>query len=391
MDENKDPVRHAHVDFYLTSTHFSEQGFTDEDGIVRVPRIVGNLPTACLVSPCDGHWSTYYDIDLLSENCTLTCNSFPSDMNLSWWREIVGFDEGKEPIQDVKIGIIDTGFCPSWDNLSVTVLDIEGQPFDPDTQAHSDRHGLAISKIVNECVEPTRSDQIYIVDVTNDEGGDYEADSDKIGAAISLLAEDLEVDIINISGGFFYKHDNLRHRRHLKKLKAEVENAMDKGCIIIAAVGNDSTEDIAHPAAFEEVVGVGSIGQCGFAPLNTFCQRAENYAKHDESALGKTQKGLEVFADVQSCFGKAVDVVAPGLGVTLLYENGRVYEQHGTSFAAPIVTATLAVELDRARSHIPGGVQRDYTFVKCSLKRIAYDLGIQSDRQGYGMPVLDQG
>lgn len=43
-------------------------------------------------------------------------------------------------------------------------------------------------------------------------------------------------------------------------LKQAINYAAGKGAILVAAVGNDGTTSMYYPAAYENVIGVGSVG-----------------------------------------------------------------------------------------------------------------------------------
>lgn len=131
------------------------------------------------------------------------------------------------------------------------------------------------------------------------------------------MAADAGADIINMSFGGY------------EKISAEeeaIEYAASKGCLLIAASGNegnirDFAGQYSYPASYNNVISVASVGQndviCGFSQYNDM-----------------------------------VDIAAPGEFLTLLGENGGIAYDNGTSFSAAYVTAAAALVDAYARRRI---------------------------------------
>lgn len=66
------------------------------------------------------------------------------------------------------------------------------------------------------------------------------------------LAVNLGVDIINISCGT---------RKADEELQVSIKRACDNGIIVIAAAGNQLNDEILYPAAYNDVIAVGSISK----------------------------------------------------------------------------------------------------------------------------------
>ena len=90
-----------------------------------------------------------------------------------------------------------------------------------------------------------------------------------------------------------------------------VQYALDAGCILVAAVGNEGNDILNYPACHEGVIGVGAIDKNG--KVCSFSQRNES-----------------------------VDFVAPGSGVISVSIEGYTANS-GTSFAAPHISALAAI------------------------------------------------
>jgi len=124
------------------------------------------------------------------------------------------------------------------------------------------------------------------------------------------LAADLGCKVINLSlGGPLYSASE----------DAAVQYATSKGCIVVAAAGNDSNSTIEYPASLDNVISVGSINK---------------YLSHSYF----------------SSYNSYVDVCAPGEDIlTTTYDNYYSYAA-GTSFSSPYVAGIASL----AATVVPG-------------------------------------
>lgn len=140
---------------------------------------------------------------------------------------------------------------------------------------------------------------------------DYGGDTDWLVQAIRDAVYEYDCDVINLSLGVTGGTEDER-----KPLKEAIQAATDAGVIVVAAVGNNTAEDhtnaIRYPAAYEGVIGVGSIDS------------AKNHV-------------------ASSVVNETVDLCAPGKEVWTIYPNGKVASRSGTSFATPHVSAAAAI------------------------------------------------
>lgn len=97
---------------------------------------------------------------------------------------------------------------------------------------------------------------------------------------------------------------------------AAIRWARAQGVGVIAAAGNDPHAPVGYPAAYPEVLAVGSVD--GTGAMSPFS------AHRPRGATGR------------------LDVVAPGARIVTLSPNGRFRVASGTSLAAPVVTAYAA-------------------------------------------------
>ncbi|MBU8934014.1 MAG: S8 family serine peptidase [candidate division Zixibacteria bacterium] len=133
--------------------------------------------------------------------------------------------------------------------------------------------------------------------------GDGIGTSFTVASAISL-ATVLDVDVINMS--FVFREDN-------PSLQAACAEAIDFGIALVAAAGNQASSSLSYPAALPGVIAVSALDT------------------------------IDLIADFSN-YGTHIDVCAPG--VNLYSSLAGEYEWgtwSGTSFAAPLVSATCAL------------------------------------------------
>jgi len=124
--------------------------------------------------------------------------------------------------------------------------------------------------------------------------------------------------------------------------------AWEKGCILVAASGNNGSSPINYPAAYNTVIAVGSVGRTGL--WSSF-----------------------------SNYGTDLDLVAPGESILSTTPGNTYTFKSGTSMACPHVSGVAALLLSR----YPGMANLD---VRERLTGTADDLGApgRDARYGYG-------
>lgn len=173
----------------------------------------------------------------------------------------------------------------------------------------------------------------YYIAVLDKEGsGTVDSVSDGIYEAI-----DLDVDLINLSLGFF------RTEKCPKRLEKACQAAFDAKKPIICAAGNDSGP-VNWPAALKTTVSVGSSGKNGL--------------KTAFSSVGE------------------VDFVAPGVNLSVFDASGREKKVSGTSFSAALVTGVSALLLNEIRQN-GGAVGVD------ELREALKDFSVDVDDEGW--------
>ncbi|MBQ8249812.1 MAG: S8 family serine peptidase [Clostridia bacterium] len=211
---------------------------------------------------------------------------------------------------DIKVAVIDSG-CHAHDELVDNLL--EGKNYIDGTTDVSDNqgHGTHVSGII-----AAQMDNVGVVGVAPKakivplkcfETGK----STNVDALLQAIYEAVDVygcKIINMSWGAAV---------NIPDLQEAIEYAAGKGVILIASVGNDNSVDLRYPAAYDCVVGVGSV---------------------DSSKVHSSF----------SQYNTSVTVVAPGEDVPSTYKTGGYANMSGTSQAAPMVSgmAALALSMD---------------------------------------------
>lgn len=257
----------------------------------------------------------------------------------------------------VRIAVIDTGVNADYDFSDGTIAD--GWNFVTDTDDVSDRigHGTALCSLIaglsgNDTGVDGVAPGVTIVPLvfyTLDddgavEGGTVELAVDAIYAAVDAF----DCDIVSMSWGI--AEEGLTDEQY-EMLAEACDYAREQGAVLVAAAGNDGTDDHVYPAAFDTVIAVGAV------------------------TAGMTAwRGTQTSGDVLIC--------APGGNVFPGYLTSGV---SGTSFATALVSAAAAIALQAD----PDLTQEDLALL---LRMAAVDLGDEGfdDTYGWGFLRVDR-
>ena len=254
-------------------------------------------------------------------------------------------DDAKiENKERVRVAVLDSGM-DILDNIDVKerVNLIPGQ--EDFTVMFEDEagHGTAVAGIIagetmaGETAEGiNRNVELYSVKVLDENN---QAPLSRIIEGIYWAIEK-NVHIINMSFGC---------SRYSKALEDAVKAATDKGILIIAAAGNQGEsgmDTVEYPAAFPEVVAVGSVDAQG--EVSDF-----------------------------SAKGEEMELVAPGEAVRVTGAFGADMVVSGTSMAAPHVTAVASLLWGK-------DLTKSAEFIRILLDESARDLGSETEA-GYGL------
>ena len=153
-------------------------------------------------------------------------------------------------------------------------------------------------------------------------------------------------DVINLSLGM---------EKDLRSLRQAIDHACEKGVIVISAVGNDGNSAFNYPAAYDNVIGVGSVDTEGVV-----------------SDFSNRNRSVFVTAPGE-------DIVAPG------YKTSRQYRiSSGTSDSAPMVTGAAVM----FKQLYPNANVEDF---KALLRASVRDAGARGYDTSYGYGILDLG
>ena len=257
-----------------------------------------------------------------------------------WNFELVGFNFSKIDEKfgkNVRIAVLDTG--ADYNLLSVK----SGYDFvNEDSDAFDDNgHGTFVSQILKlpNSDLPLPSSEIYAVKVLDENGQGFVSD---VIEGINWAMNN-DIDIISMSFG---------GDGDSSFLKEIINEAYNQGLLLVGAAGNDNRPIILFPAAYDNVVSVGSIN-----------------------------KNLE--RSSFSNYGDKLDFVAPGENFVVT-DGISLSVVRGTSFTVPHVGAVAAAYLSDNIS-----LSNDALLEK--LRENALDLGQEGkDREfGYGLVRYD--
>ena len=223
-------------------------------------------------------------------------------------------------------------------------LDRDGDPMD------ESGHGTHVAGII----AATRDNEIGIAGVAhrvrimplragfNLAAGGFLEDDD-IAAAI-VYAADNGADILNMSWG---------DPQFSPLIRDVIRYAHSRGCVLVAAAGNNGGEAVFYPAKLDETIAVAASGTGDAVPA--FTNR-----------------------------GSSIDVAAPGIGIWSLAPGGSYVERTGTSMAAAHISGIAAAFMAQ-------GAGLDAAQVRASLALSARDVGLSGwdDRTGAGAANID--
>ena len=234
-----------------------------------------------------------------------------------WNLQSLGVDDEKSvsPSEKVKVELLDSGV--SWsDDINVKYREnlIEDDiGINPLYEDYS-QHGTGMAGVI--CAKDNGKGIIGVnpnVDLYS-----VRALDDNIQAPLSRIIQgiywgiDNDMDIINMSFGT---------NTNSSVLRTAIKAAHDKGIVLVAASGNDKEKGVQYPAAYPEVISVGSQSASG--EISEFTSIDEN-----------------------------LDVIAPGENIESTCIFGTINGSDGTSIATAQVTgiASLILEKDKSKS-----------------------------------------
>lgn len=246
---------------------------------------------------------------------------------------------------DIRVGIIDSGI----NEYAAPGRIVQGHNFIDNTkdvtEPDDNIHGTVVGNIIAhyETGVATECNIVPLKCFYENSEGKYVSNSKLLTDAIYAAVNDYHCDVINMSFKLGTATDT-----ELSTFKDAVDYAVGKGVILIASVGNDGDSSISYPAAFDNVIGVGSVNE------------------HNEWSEF-------------SQFNDSVFVTAPGEELPLTITSTA---PSGTSFSAPHVSGLAAI----AKCISPQINQE--SFMKL-LENTSDDLGDKGKDIYYGYGIIN--
>lgn len=175
-----------------------------------------------------------------------------------------------------------------------------------------------------------------------------------------VIKEKLNIAAINFSSIISFKGEG---NEKIEKLKKELEEAIERassyGITFVTAAGNDNMEIYNYSANFDNVIAVGSTD-----------------ANNNRALWGESGG---------SCFGKQLDVVAPGDKLLVFNKDKKPVIDSGTSYSAPMVSAAIGLMKGINPELKPSDIEE-------ILKNTSTDLGKKGrdDYFGYGLLNIEK-
>ena len=257
-------------------------------------------------------------------------------------------DRGSAPRRELPgsplaVGIVDTALFRQHDALRSA--DIVERDFVPFAAERPTAHGTAVASVlVGDAakLEPQlRGGRVYAASVffVDAEGNDAATAASLAAAAEWLSAERVRVINMSLAGP------------PNRVLEAAIEALVERGVVVVAAVGNNGPNgDPLYPAAYAQVLGVTAIDSAN---------RIYRYANR----------------------GPHVAFAAPGVDVRVARSGGGYRELSGTSIAAPHAAAAIARAFASRAGASPAALVAE-------LKRTALDLGAKDFDPVFGFGLI---
>ena len=291
----------------------------------------------------------YYEPDY-----TVTLSDLPNDTYASdqWSISNLGvttaWDAGYNG-KGVKIAVVDSGVNSSHEDFATTSF-AKGYNVMTGSSDVTDEngHGTFVSGVLAAARNNGLGVAGFCTDVTivpiKCFGKSAETSAAYIIEAIYAAVNTYDCDVINLSLGT---------DADMASMKTAVEYATGKGVLVVAAVGNKGTSELSYPAAYDCVIGVGSIDQNGLVP--SFSEK-----------------------------NKSVFVVAPGVSIVSLdNENNSGYDRgSGTSYSTPFVSVAAAI----LKQYAPSATVANF---KTILRNSSIDGGVSGYDTSYGYGKLN--
>ncbi|MFT4412898.1 S8 family peptidase [Fredinandcohnia humi] len=298
---------------------------------------------------------TYFDqmenVEFSEPNYILIQNQQPNDLlynDYQWNLRMIDTENGwnlSRGADNVEIAIIDTGVDLDHPDLSNRIVNGYNVLKDNNIPDDDNGHGTHVAGII--ASQTNNHEGIAGITWFNPIMPIKVMGSDGYGATFDIAkgiiwATDHGADVINLSLGNYTGS---------KMLKQAVDYAYNHDVILVAASGNDNSNQPSFPAAYPQVLSVAAVDLNG--------ERA-NFSN----------------------YGDYVDVSAPGVTIPSTYIDEQYAALSGTSMAAPHVAALAAL----MRSVNPNLTNREIMDI---IRATSLDLGSVGKDMYFGEGLID--
>lgn len=273
-------------------------------------------------------------------NPTKVIDSLDKSFNIDWGVKTINAPKLWEYTkgEDVKVVVVDSGVDMNHPDLRDKIKGTINV-YDKSTRLITDNYGHGshvAGLIVGEKTGIAPNAELYIVN---------SLDSNGFGGAREILdgityAININADILCMSLGI--------NKRLPQIMESRLKKAYYQGIIIVCATGNNGIQNVAYPASYDFVIGVGGVNQ--------------NLERADFSN-----------------YGFDMDIVAPSVDILSTWKDGKYAYMSGTSTASPLVAGGLALIKSYYRKQ---GIEITPT----QIKEMIAKLGTKKNRfLGYGL------
>jgi subtilisin family serine protease len=300
---------------------------------------------------------------------------------------------------NIRIGVIDAGFTPDRSLAHIQMIETAGDIVDDVGDYWI--HGEVISRIISDrdapacCAPIAPGAELFFASATyngsmagspafrfpiSGSPGSSHLDPTLIADAIFEMALNHDVDLINISAGASALPAEVE-----RGVAEAIETAAEMGTVVVCAAGNEYATPADFPARHPATIGVGAFGQTGWGPPGS---AVRDFVTGTVGGDGRWL-GRNVFHWSDSAYGEGVDTVGPGIGILVARDGKPAFDLSGTSFSAPIVLGTLAVELSQDETYL--SLPRDQArleYVKGVLELYCRSAQMPAQLEGAGILEL---
>ena len=332
------------------------------------------LPAGMSVQEAVEYYRNLTEVEFAEPNYIRKAFATPNDTsyNQQWGLSKIYAEDAWSKVtvsSAIIVAVIDSGVWLSHPDLLLNLT--TGYDFvTPDDNPNDDNgHGTHVAGII---AAATNNGQ----GIAGVAGGNYLSGQTTPGVRImpvkALGADGMGKDS-DISAGIIYAADNgakiinmsLGGDEPSSTLSNACSYAYNKGCITVAASGNDGVETVYYPAAYNTVIAIG--------------------------ASDKSDKRADFGGGAGSNYGAELDLVAPGVGIlsTLpttymsMWSLSGYGNSDGTSMATPFVSGVVALLLSQNPNLTFADVYSKLTESADKSSGYVYDQG-RNNEVGYG-------